>query len=110
MTSILLSLTLILAGTAAAQSSDPYPAGPSDTAFVLNRAGVVPENIVYDAPRDRFLGGDLEHDGLIELRRDGSIRPFAEAARIDGRVLGLKIDGRRKLLWGVAFARLPAAA
>jgi hypothetical protein len=28
--------------------------GPSDTAFVLARAGVVPENIVYDAPRNRF--------------------------------------------------------
>jgi sugar lactone lactonase YvrE len=82
----------------------------SDTAFVLDRAGVTPENIVYDAPRDRWLGGDLEKDGMIELRRDGSIRPFAEAARIGGRVLGLKIDGNRNLLWGVAFTRLPQPA
>ena len=85
-------------------------AAQSDTAFVLGRAGVIPENIVYDAPRDRWLGGDLEKDGMIQLRRDGSIRPFAEAARIDGRVLGLKIDGDRNLLWGVAFTRLPQPA
>ena len=104
--SVLVALTLPTA--AAAQSSHSIAAGPSDTAFVLNRAGVVPENIVYDAPRDRFLGGDLERDGMIELRRDGSIKPFAEAARIDGRVLGLKIDAERKLLWGVAFSRLSA--
>ncbi|HEX6434579.1 MAG TPA: hypothetical protein VFZ87_10060 [Gemmatimonadales bacterium] len=82
----------------------------SDTAFVLARAGVIPENILYDAPRDRFLGGDLEKDGMIELRRDGSIRPFATAAGIDGRVLGLKLDARRNLLWGVAFTRLPQPA
>ena len=92
-----------------AQSSHPV-AGSSDTAFVLSRAGVIPENIVYDPPRDRFLGGDLERDGMIELRQDGSIRPFAEAAGIDGRVLGLKIDARRNLLWGVAFTRLPLPA
>jgi sugar lactone lactonase YvrE len=84
--------------------------GPSDTAFVLARAGVVPENLAYDAPRDRFLGGDLEQDGLIEVRRDGSIRPFATAAGIDGRVLGLKIDAGRNLLWGVAFTRPRQAA
>src|SRR5688572_3842710 len=89
---------------ATAQSSHSIPAGASDTAFVLARAGVIPENIVYDAPRDRFLGGDLERDGLVDLRRDGSIRPFAEASGIDGRVLGLKIDPRRNLLWGAAFS------
>jgi len=94
------------AGTAAASQS----ARPSDTAFVLARGGVVPENIVYDAPRDRFLGGDLERDRIVELGRDGSIRPFAEAAGLDGRVLGVKIDTARNLLWGVAFTRLPSPA
>ena len=108
--SVLFSIILFLTSVAAAQSPHPIEGGPSDTAFVLARAGVIPENIVYDAPRDRFLGGDLERDGMIELHRDGSIRPFAEAARIDGRVLGLKIDPQRQLLWGVAFTRLPAAA
>jgi sugar lactone lactonase YvrE len=108
--SVPFSLTLFITTAAGAQSSHSIAAGPSDTAFVLNRAGVIPENIVYDAPRDRFLGGDLERDGMIELRRDGSIRRFAEQARIDGRVLGLKVDAERKLLWGVAFTRLPAQA
>jgi hypothetical protein len=73
------SILLILAGTlygslatgAAAQGSPPCAAGASDTAFVLERAGIIPENIVYDVPRNRFLGGDLERDGLIELHRDG---------------------------------------
>ena len=107
--SMLFLLTLSLTTAAAAQTSNGIPAARSDTAFVLARAGVIPENIVYDAPGDRFLGGDLERDGLLEVHRDGSIRPFAEAARIDGRVLGLKIDAQRKLLWGVAFTRLAAA-
>ena len=108
--SMLFLLTLSLTTAAAAQTSNGVTAARSDTAFVLARAGVIPENIVYDAPRDRFLGGDLERDGLVELRRDGSIRPFAAVARIEGRVLGLKIDPQRKLLWGVAFTRLPSAA
>jgi sugar lactone lactonase YvrE len=103
------SLLLALAYTFTSSVTIPA-AAQSDTAFVLARAGVVPENIVYDAPRGRFLGGDLERDGMIELHRDGSIRPFATAAGIDGRVLGLKIDARRNLLWGVAFTRLPAGA
>src|SRR5918995_7048572 len=101
--SMLFLLTLSLTTAAAAQTSNGITAGASDTAFVLARAGVIPENIVYDAPRDRFLGGDLERDGMVELRRDGSLRPFAAAAGIDGRVLGLKIDPRRNLLWGAAF-------
>jgi len=104
--SVLSLLTLSL--TTAAAQTNGITAARSDTAFVLARAGVIPENIVYDAPRDRFLGGDLERDGMVELRRDGSIRPFAEAAGIDGRVLGLKIDARRRLLWGAAFTRPPA--
>ena len=79
--SLAFSLTLFLTTAAGAQSSHFIAAGQSDTAFVLDRAGVVPENIVYDAPRDRFLGGDLERDGMIELLRDGSVRPFAEAGR-----------------------------
>ena len=102
--------SLLLAFACAFTPSVAQAVRQSDTAFVLGRAGVIPENIVYDAPRHRFLGGDLEKDGMIELRRDGSIRPFARAANIDGRVLGLKIDGPRNLLWGVAFARLPKAA
>jgi len=106
--SVLFWLTLFLTTAATAQNSKSTPS-PSDTAFVLARAGVIPENIVYDAPRDRFLGGDLERDGMIELRRDGSITPFAESAKIDGRVLGLKIDAERKLLWAVAFTRLSVA-
>jgi sugar lactone lactonase YvrE len=112
--SLLFALTFSLdpytSTAATAQSSLASATGNSDTAFVLSRAGIIPENIVYDAPRDRFLGGDLERDGMIEVHRDGSIQPFAEAARIDGRVLGLKIDVMRNLLWGVAFTRLPAPA
>jgi sugar lactone lactonase YvrE len=112
--SVLLVLTWMLhpsiAISASTQTSQAPGSGASDTAFVLTRAGVIPENIVYDTPRERFLGGDLERDGMIELHRDGSIRPFAEAARIDGRVLGLKIDAQRNLLWGVAFTRLPPPA
>ncbi|HYC30814.1 MAG TPA: hypothetical protein VEB59_00920 [Gemmatimonadales bacterium] len=83
--------------------------GTSDTAFVLERAGVVPENLVYDPVGRRFIGGDLEADGLVEIARDGSIRPFARAAGIAGRVLGLKIDASRGTLWGVAFERLDPA-
>lgn len=107
---LLSSLGVIVPVSLAAQGSPSLEPGTSDTAFVLNRASVIPENIVYDAPRDRFLGGDLERDGMIELRRDGSIRPFAEQARVDGRVLGLKVDAEGKLLWGVAFTRLPQPA
>src|SRR5215216_3922398 len=85
---LLLAFAGALAQPAAAASQWT---GPSDTAFVLARAGVVPENMVYDAPRHRFLGGNLERDGMVELGRDGSVRRFAEAAGLEGRVLGLKI-------------------
>lgn len=103
----LVCLAAIIPGitTVPAQAQDG-----SDTAFVLSRPGIVPENLVWDAPRERFLAGDLERNGLVELHRDGSIAPFAEAAGIDGRVLGLKIDTVRRLLWGTAFTRLPSAA
>ena len=101
---------LFAAGYHVALSVTLAAGAQSDTALVLAQAGVIPENIVYDAPRNRFLGGDLERDGMIELHRDGSFRRFAESAGIDGRVLGLKIDVRGKLLWDVAFTRLPPRA
>ena len=100
----------LIAGAAVLAAATPalsqLAAGTSDTAFVLHRAGVVPENLVYDAAGRRFLGGDLEADGLVEIGRDGSVRPFAAA--VEGRVLGLKLDPARRLLWGVAFERLQA--
>jgi hypothetical protein len=101
------TLPLLATRPMLAQAQGPLSSAASDTAFLLGRAGIVPENLAYDAPRDRFLGGDLERDGLIEVRRDGSVRPFAADAGIDGRVLGLKVDTRRGLLWGVAFTRQP---
>jgi sugar lactone lactonase YvrE len=110
---ILARLTsLTLAGLAAITTPAPgqLASGTSDTAFVLERAGVIPENLVYDTAGRRFIGGDLEADGLIEVRPDGSVRPFAGSSRVEGRVLGLKIDRARGLLWGVAFQRLPQAA
>ena len=104
LTAILSCCLSVMPTTGAAQLAR----GTSDTAFVLERAGVVPENLVYDAAGRRFFGGDLEADGLVEIGRDGKLRPFARSAGIDGRVLGLKID--RGLVWGVAFQRLAPAA
>jgi len=110
MPSLFCRLVLLVVSSTLAYYVNMAAAAQSDTAFVLARAGVVPENIVHDAPRNRFLAGDLERDGMIELHRDGSFRSFAENAGIDGRVLGLKIDARGNLLWGVAFTRLRTRA
>ena len=62
---LVLAFTLdpFVAAPAVAQSSPAIAEGASDTAFVLARPGVIPENIVYDEPSDRSLGGDLERDG-----------------------------------------------
>lgn len=74
---VLIRFTLSLTTAAAAQTADPL-AGTSDTAFVFTRAGLIPENIVYDAPRDRSLGGDgiqnmTDPSGIIaEARRKRS--------------------------------------
>lgn len=61
------------------------------------------EDVVWDAPRRRFLVSSIRHGRIIAVGRDGKSTEFAHTDRGFG-MLGLAIDARRGLLWASAEA------
>ena len=70
--------------------------------FRLADPRLVPEGIAWDGPRKRFLIGSIAQRRIIAAERGGKTRDFSRPAdRLDA-VLGLAVDGRRRLLYAVS--------
>jgi hypothetical protein len=73
--------------------------GRSEVAFTLPEEGLIAEGMASD-PRDGSLFvGSVRRRKVVRVDPSGATRDFASGL---GRVLGLKVDVRRDLLWAVA--------
>jgi hypothetical protein len=61
------------------------------------------EDVVWDAPRRRFLVSSIRYGRIIAASRDGKATEFSHTDRGFG-MLGLAIDERRGVLWASAEA------
>ncbi len=72
-------------------------------AFVLPDAGLLAEDVDYDARRHRFLVTSVREKKIVAVQADGSLRDFARSP--DGwPMLAVKVDGRRGVVWATAVA------
>ena len=72
-------------------------------AFLLSDAGLVPEDIDYDAHSKRFLITSVRERKIISLDLRGSSTEFARAPE-DWPMLALKVDSARHLVWATEVA------
>lgn len=70
--------------------------------FRLADPKLVPEGIAWDGPRRRFLVGSIAQRKIIATDRRGKARDFSRADDGLDAVLGLTVDGRRRLLYAVS--------
>ncbi|WP_052376815.1 SMP-30/gluconolactonase/LRE family protein [Chondromyces apiculatus] len=72
-------------------------------AFRLAERDLIPEGIAYDSKRKELLLGSLKKRKIIRIRPGGGVSEvIAPAAGGMGRVLGLRVDPGRDVLWVAA--------
>ncbi len=94
-----------LAGRLAAGAA---PVVRSDTALVVADPDLIPESVAYDPVNGAFYLGSLAHNKVVRVAPDGSVADFARVGPA-GRVIGVRIDPRRRHLWAVTVIRDPRA-
>ncbi|MEO5881491.1 MAG: SMP-30/gluconolactonase/LRE family protein [Caldimonas sp.] len=70
--------------------------------FRLADPRLVPEGIAWDAARKRFLVGSVAQRKIVAIERRGKARDFSRPEDGLDTVLGLAVDGRRRLLYAVS--------
>ena len=70
--------------------------------FRLADPRLVPEGIAWDAARKRFLVGSIAQRKIVAVDRRGKTRDFTRPEDKLDSVLGLAVDGRRRLLYAVS--------
>ena len=70
--------------------------------FRLADPRLVPEGIAWDGARKRFLVGSVAQRKIVVVDRSGKTRDFSRAEDGLDAVLGLAVDGRRRLLYAVS--------
>ena len=75
-------------------------------AFQLEDRTLIPEGIAHDPRTGRFWVGSIAHRKVLQVESDGSVSEFAgRGAQLD-EVLGLALDGPRRVLYVVSTSAL----
>jgi len=72
----------------------------SKDAITIDRPGLYPETVVYDASRKRLLVGSMREGAIEAIDANGHASSFVDDARLTS-VLGIALDPARKRLWAV---------
>jgi sugar lactone lactonase YvrE len=76
------------------------PLRSSELAFTINEKDLIPEGIAYDPARKEFYVGSLLKRKIVRIDSSGRASDFASEGQ-DGlfKVLGMKVDPKRRTLW-----------
>jgi hypothetical protein len=86
--------------------SNRSPVTSSVPAFTVHEKGFIPEGLAYDPVAETFYLGSVYKRKIVSINKKGEAKDFA--TELDGlwSVMGMKVDGARRLLW-VATAAHP---
>lgn len=93
-----LSLLLLAASVAACVRPESSRGPTTVVPVAIERPGLYPETIVFDATRAAFLVGSLRHGGVYQIDSSGQARAIVDDARLTS-VLGIALDEARDRLW-----------
>jgi sugar lactone lactonase YvrE len=94
------------AHVAAAFADNRRPLSSSTPAFALDDPRVMPEDITYDSADGSFYLGSLAEHKVIRVAPGGAITDITRPEDGLVRVVGMKVDWHRRLLWFATW--LPA--
>jgi hypothetical protein len=82
------------------------PVMNSAPAFTVHEKGFIPEGVAYDPAAETFYLGSVYKRKIVSINRKGEAKDFATERDGLWSVMGMKVDGARRLLW-VATAAHP---
>ena len=85
------------------------PVGHSETAFTVHEKGLVPEGLAYDPETKTFFLGSVYQQKIVAVNAAGEARDFSQESDALWSVMGMKVDAKRRLLWGCTAGHLQMA-
>lgn len=84
------------------------PVDGSTRAFTLPDKELIPESVAYDPVSGKFYVSSIHKGKIVSLNADGSTTDLSTPADGLWSVSGMKIDGKRRLLWAgtTAFSQM----
>jgi hypothetical protein len=79
--------------------ANQLPVVKSTTAFTVHEKGLVPESVAYDSQTQTFYLGSVYRRKILSIDRRGEVREFATERDGLWSVMGMKVDGARRILW-----------
>jgi hypothetical protein len=94
-------------------ASNKTPVSRSETAFVLEDAGLLPEDIDYDRTSESFLITSVLEKKIVRVAANGKASDFADSPN-HWPMLAIKVDAARGTVWATevamdGFASVPKA-
>ena len=86
---------------AAFESRLPVVAG-APVAFRISDQSFGPEGIAYDPVHKHFFVGSIRHKRLVRISASGKITPFSHPSDGLQHVLGVAVDGKRRIVYAVS--------
>jgi hypothetical protein len=85
------------------------PLGNSETAFTVHEKGLVPEGLAYDPNTKTFFLGSVYRRKIVAVNVPGKVRDFSKGSDGLWSVMGMKVDAKRRLLWGCTAGHMQMA-
>jgi hypothetical protein len=77
------------------------PIGSARQELTIDRLGLIPEGMAYDAPRKRWLISSVRTGAILAATADGNVPTFAD---VPWGVFGMAVDAKRGVLWATTTA------
>ena len=68
-------------------------------AFTVHEKGLIPESVAYDEDTDLFYLSSVYKRKILTITKTGEAKVFSSEADGLWSVMGMKVDGERRLLW-----------
>jgi sugar lactone lactonase YvrE len=83
----------------------------SDTAFGLGDPDLIPESVAYDPLYSTFYAGSLGQNRIVRIAPSKVVTEFVTLGKPGaGRVVGIKVDEKRRMLWAATYTFDSSAA
>jgi len=77
------------------------PIGTAKLELSIDRLGIIPEGMAYDAKRKRWFISSVRTGTILAVTADGDVQTFAKAP---WGVFGMAVDAKRNVLWATTAA------
>lgn len=78
--------------------------GTAKEELTIDRLGIIPEGLAYDAARRRWLISSVRNGEILAATADGEVKTLVD---VPWGVFGMAVDAKRGVLWAVTAAMLP---